>query len=85
MNLIDESGKPVSIFGSAMSFASGRVQEVIESFARCGLNTVEVVFSPNEYASLSSARGSVAQAVASTGCPAKVSVKRGHLYLKKKF
>lgn len=85
MVMVDTLNEVRTVVDTTMSYASGRVQEIVERFAHSDLRTVELVPDKGEYATVASAYGSVMQAIKSTGRPCKASTRKGHLYLSKRI
>lgn len=85
MMKVDTLDRVHSVVDDTMCFAVGKVQAIVESFARSGLRTVELVPDKGEYATLGSAYCAVTQAIKSTGRPCKVSTRKGRMFLSMRF
>ena len=73
------TGKEVQpeVWGT-MSYASGKLQDMINGFANSGERVVRLVVGADEYVSMASARGAVHQAIKSTGKGWRLKVKQAH-------
>ena len=79
MKMVTITGKEIepNVWGT-MSYASGKLQDMINGFANSGERVVRLVVRADEYASMSSARGAVTQAVKSVRKDSFLKVKQAH-------